>query len=280
MHFHSTHRLYLSTLPIFIFCWFVSCQLQMAFAQTLANEQPALLRAHAHNDYLHSRPLLDALDQGFTSIEADIFLVDGQLLVAHYLKDVKSERTLQKLYLEPLYQRFKQNSGKLFSNNERLTLLIDIKNQGEQTYQLLSQQLEAYSEMLSFTRDGQHTSRQVTVIISGDRPIEAIKSSNPCYVGIDGRLTDLESDAPSWLYPLISDNWYRHFQYRGAGEFSSDERNKLKKIVAQAHARGRRVRFWATPESESVWQELQLAGVDMIGTDELERLAKFLRSTR
>ena len=39
-----------------------------------------LARAHAHNDYLHERPLLDALDHGFTSVEADIFLVDGKLL--------------------------------------------------------------------------------------------------------------------------------------------------------------------------------------------------------
>jgi Glycerophosphoryl diester phosphodiesterase family len=279
MHHHSTYRFRLSTLPVIVICGFVTGHFQAVFAQSPANERPALLQAHAHNDYLHSRPLLDALDQGFTSIEADIFLVDGQLLVAHYLKDVKPERTLQKLYLDPLYQRFKQNSGKLFPNNERLTLLIDIKNQGEQTYLLLSQQLEAYRDMLSSTRDGQHTSRQVTIIISGDRPIEAIKSSNPCYVGIDGRLTDLDSDAPSWLYPLISDNWYRHFQYRGAGEFSSDEKKRLKNIVEQAHARGRRVRFWATPESESVWQELQSSGVDLIGTDDLERLAKFLRSS-
>ena len=31
-----------------------------------------LARAHAHNDYLHPRPMLDALDAGFTSVEADI----------------------------------------------------------------------------------------------------------------------------------------------------------------------------------------------------------------
>ena len=41
----------------------------------------ALPAAHAHNDYLHKRPLLDALAQGFCSVEADIFLVDGALLV-------------------------------------------------------------------------------------------------------------------------------------------------------------------------------------------------------
>ena len=42
-----------------------------------------LTKAHAHNDYEHNRPLYDALDHGFTSVESDVWLVDGELLVAH-----------------------------------------------------------------------------------------------------------------------------------------------------------------------------------------------------
>src|SRR5258708_18978619 len=52
-----------------------------------------LTRVHAHNDYEHKRPLFDALDDGFCSVEADIFLVDGQLLVAHTRTSVKPGRT-------------------------------------------------------------------------------------------------------------------------------------------------------------------------------------------
>src|SRR5688572_31979100 len=63
---------------------------------------PPLPRAHAHNDYEHTRPLIDALEFGFCSVEADIWLVNGQLLVAHDLKDAKAGRTLQALYLDPL----------------------------------------------------------------------------------------------------------------------------------------------------------------------------------
>src|SRR5690242_5509037 len=46
-----------------------------------------LTRAHAHNDYEHTRPLLDALDQGFCSVEADVWLIDGELRVAHDERD-------------------------------------------------------------------------------------------------------------------------------------------------------------------------------------------------
>jgi hypothetical protein len=39
------------------------------------NAQTIILpNAYAHNDYWHKRPLLDALDNGFTYVEADVFL--------------------------------------------------------------------------------------------------------------------------------------------------------------------------------------------------------------
>ena len=42
-----------------------------------AIEAGPLAQAHAHNDYEHTRPLHDALDHSFTSVEADVWLVDG-----------------------------------------------------------------------------------------------------------------------------------------------------------------------------------------------------------
>ncbi len=58
-----------------------------------ANEP--LPQAHAHNDYEHERPLLDALSHGFCSVEADIYLVDGALLVAHDREDRPATLTRQ-----------------------------------------------------------------------------------------------------------------------------------------------------------------------------------------
>ena len=84
----------------------------VALAVSSGEENPTksitpLKQAHAHNDYLHDRPLLDALDHGFCSVEADIFLVDGELLVAHTRSELSKERTLKKLYLNPLRERVK-----------------------------------------------------------------------------------------------------------------------------------------------------------------------------
>jgi hypothetical protein len=242
------------------------------------HSEPVPLRnAHAHNDYLHKRPLFDALDQGFTSIEADIFLVEGELLVAHTSLELKKEKTLEDLYLKPLAELVAKNSGRVYPKGPIVTLLVDIKNKGAETYAALEKLLAKYESILSQTRESKYEERAVTVIISGDRPVEKIKASNPRYCGIDGRLSDLDSDAPADLMPLISDNWTNHFKYRGQGEMPDEEKKKLADIVAKTHAKGRRLRFWATPESPAIWKELKSAGVDLIGTDQLEELAKFLR---
>ncbi len=261
----------------------LTCALQVAtelgiHAQEASTELPVLLPgAHAHNDYEHKRPLFDALDQGFTSIEADLFLVDGELLVAHHILLVNKQRTLDRLYMQPLWKRFNEQNQTVLPNGQSLTLLIDIKRDGAATYAALEKLLSKYREMLSVSVDGVYKQGAVTIVISGDRPIDLIKQSNPRYAGIDGRASDLSSHEPSTLIPLISENWANHFHFRGVGQMTDDERRKLREMVAQAHTHSRQLRFWGTPDYEKMWIELRSASVDWIGTDDLRRLAKFLR---
>lgn len=235
-----------------------------------------LKQAHAHNDYLHPRPLLDALAQGFGSVEADIFLVDGELLVAHTRSELSPDRTLSKLYLEPLEQRIAEHQGSVYGDGENFTLLIDIKTTGESTYQALHELLLNHRKILSRFEDGKWQPAAVTVIVSGNRPIEAIEQSSPRLVGIDGRLPDLGSQQSTDLLPLISDNWGNHFQWTGQGDFPAAERQKLLDIVQQAHLQHRRLRFWATPDHPVMWRTLREAGVDLINTDNLAGLNRFL----
>src|SRR3954463_3290153 len=87
-----------------------------------------LERAHAHNDYEHARPLLDALDQGFCSVEADIHLIQGHLLVGHDPRQLRPDRTLQSLYLDPLKKRIAENGGRVYRDGPTVTLMIDVKS--------------------------------------------------------------------------------------------------------------------------------------------------------
>ena len=245
-----------------------------------------LPQAHAHNDYEHARPLLDALDHGFASVEADVYLVGDQLLVGHDPEDLRPERTLERLYLDPLAELVERNHGHVYRGSPlSLQLLVDIKNTGAATYTRLHEVLGAYRPMLTRYADGKVRLGAVTVVVSGDRPRELMAAQTQRLAFYDGRLADLGSGAPASFVPLISDNWTNHFTWLGAGPMPDAERERLRSIVATAHASGQRVRFWATPdtpgpERDAVWQQLLDAGVDHVNTDDLAGLAAFLRAAQ
>ncbi len=235
-----------------------------------------LPQAHAHNDFHHQRPLLDALAHGFCSVEADIFLVEGELLVGHGRSELEAVRTLQTLYLDPLRQRVRKNGGRVYPGGPPFTLLIDIKSDGRKTYLALSKLLARYPDVFTCVRDGKRKAGAVTAIVSGNRAQATIAAETTRYAAIDGRLSDLDGDQPSHLMPLISDRWGSHFSWRGSGPMPAAERDKLRTIVEKAHRAGRRVRLWATPENLDVWKELEAARVDLINTDDLDGLRRFL----
>ena len=238
----------------------------------------ALERAHAHNDYEHDNPLFDALSNGFKSVEADVWLVDGELLVAHDREDVQPGRTLESLYLQPLREMVKRNGAAVHPGDpDTFTLLIDIKSEAVATYLALHRELRRYQQILTRFVPSGVDEGAVTAIVSGNRPGELMRQQRVRHAAYDGRLADLGVTTDASFIPLISDNWTRHFTWQGIGPMPEAERAKLLSIVQTAHANGQRVRFWATPEDEDVWRELLAASVDYINTDDLAGLEGFLR---
>jgi hypothetical protein len=249
------------------------------FALGLQAQTKPLTNVHAHNDYVHTHPLFDALDHGFCSVEADIHLVDGQLLVAHTRSEVKPGKTLQTLYLNPLRERARKNGGRVYPNGPEVTLLIDIKTSWQNTYPVLREILKQYADILSTFESGQKKTNAVGAIITGDRSLDMFADESIRYAAFDGDLSNLDSDAPAGLIPWISSNWSATFKWRGKGPMPETEQAKLKEILAKAHQHGRRVRFWAAPDNPDFWREMLAAGVDLINTDDLEGAQKFLTAS-
>ncbi|MER6955832.1 phosphatidylinositol-specific phospholipase C/glycerophosphodiester phosphodiesterase family protein [Streptomyces sp. NPDC000618] len=257
-----------------------------AFADGDKRGARPLWRAHAHNDYEHPRPLFDALDHRFGSVEADIFLVDGELLIAHSADQLDPTRTLESLYLAPLAARVKANHGSVYRGYRKpLQLLIDIKTEGSSTYLELDRRLRRYKGLFTTYAHGRVHTGAVTAVISGDRAARAPMAAQTVRRAFyDGRLVDLGASEASFA-SLISDNWTLNFTWLGVGAFPEAERQKLRSIVAAAHARGQQVRFWATPDlagpaRDALWAELLAADVDYLNTDDLTGLEAFLDTHR
>ena len=242
----------------------------------LGAESVPLVHAHAHNDYQHTRPLLDALDHGFCSAEADVHLVAGQLLIAHDRDKVKPERTLQALYLDPLRERVKRNGGRVYPAGPECTLLVELKSDWQTSYPVLRDILKPYAGMLTSFRNGTVQTNAIRVIITGHHAKEMFAGEAIRYASIDGELADLDSGEPAALISWISSNWSQSFKWRGSGEMPAADKLKLQGIVAKAHAQGRRVRFWGAPDQPVFWGAMLANGVDLINTDNLGGAQKFL----
>lgn len=248
----------------------------------VAQVQP-LPNAHAHNDYNHERPLLDALDQGFTSVEADIFLIENELYVYHDLPEVPDKsRTLERLYLKPLKKWIKQNKGRVYPGYEGpFYLMIDFKSEGPATYLQLRKLMRKYRSMLAeVDESGEQSDNPVKIFISGKRPIQEILNDNPKLAGLDGRPADLGKGFSSAVMPVVSDNYHNFFTWKPGAPVDEQERRAFIEFVNSAHAEGKKVRLWAAPDHERSWRFLLDCGVDLINTDHLSELREFLLSEK
>ncbi|MDB5154284.1 MAG: hypothetical protein JWR54_3035 [Mucilaginibacter sp.] len=235
----------------------------------------------AHNDYRHKHPLYDALDNGFTNIEADIFLKDNRLIVAHVFPYFKHNRTLEKLYFKPLLERITDNNGKVYTNyNTPIILMIDIKTGANNTYEALIPLLEKYKSILSGLENGKMVYRQVTVVLSGHKPYGLIENELNRLAFIDEDLRRVRRDSTySNVFSMASCKYSKLMRWDGKGIIPNAEKTKLCAFVEIAHRMGEKVRLWASPEKKVVWDELLDCGVDLINTDRLPALKNYL-STR
>jgi hypothetical protein len=253
----------------------------LVFTQFYCTAQSTpLLNGFAHNDYRHKHPLHDALDNGFTNIEADIFLKNNKLIVAHVFPYFKGKRTLENLYFRPLSERIAENNGQVYANyNKPVILMIDIKTDASNTYEVLKPLLEKYSSMLTRFEDGKIIYGAVTVVLSGHKPYDMIGNEQNRLAFIDEDLRKVSRDSTmSNMFTMASCKYSRMLRWDGKGIFPIAERNRLCTFVAMAHRMGEKVRLWASPDRKAVWDELLKCGVDLINTDRLVTLRKYLNA--
>lgn len=257
-----------------LFLFFCSCSHAKQNVQVLAN-------AHAHNDYEHERPLLDALDNGFISVEVDVYSIDNQLWVSHEKPDTLDlKRTLEALYLLPLSERIKEKKGYVYDDyDDFFYLMIDIKTPAEKSYSVLREILSKYEDIISVVTDSGDQNKPVKIFITGfhGRPFNQILADSIKYGGIDGRPNELGMGISKAHMPVISQNYNKYLSWNGIdGQPDSKELDKLVQLINQTHAEDKKLRLWAAPDNEKVWSLLRRLGVDLLNTDKLQELRYFL----
>ena len=239
-----------------------------------ANAQPSYFeQGYAHNDYLHKKPLFEALGNGYTHLEADIFLLKDSLVIAHWFPYWKHKRTLESLYLAPLSQMF--GTGGPHFDLPAITLVIDIKSSPRKTYLALRSLLEKYKDMLSSFEGGVYKQGMVNIVLTGNKPVDLISRETNRLVMLDDLLDHASPYQHDHLFAMASCKYSSVLHWTGKGRIPGKEKARLLNLVKIAHSQGKKARLWASPENENVWIELLNCGVDYINTDQLAKLKVF-----
>lgn len=254
--------------------------LNTIFAGAASDDVRPIRDGHSHNDYWRNHPMLDALDHGFCSVEADVFLRDGQFWAGHVTAEILLRRNLETIYLKTLKERIEKNGGTVYPGVETFYLWIEFKEDPEEAWAALAPLLEKYKEILCSVTDGVKKPGPVQVIITGNRPFKSFEDSKgkTFYATLDGRFGDLDDpNRPAWMVGAINENWGSVCSWKGKGEFPADERARLAALIEKAHSQGRLLRFWGAPQNEMFWTELRRLKVDFINTDHLTTFRNFDR---
>lgn len=237
-----------------------------------------VIQGHSHNDYEQDRPLFEALDNGFVSVEADVHLINGKLYVTHDIPATLDPKlTLEAMYLDPLKAHIQKNNGSVYPNyNGVFYLMVDFKTEAVPTYKKLKEILTKYEDILSIVKNDVEQKGVVKVFISGNRPIEKILKEETKLALLDGRPKDLESNISSLIMPVVSDNYNNFLSWDGYNQLDKAEEQRFKLLVKNTHAQGKVIRLWASPDNENVWRFLLENDVDLINTDLLSDFRIFL----
>ena len=229
-------------------------------------KQYSVADAHSHNDYKNNIPFYRAYEKGFGSIEADVYAVKGQLMVAHDKKEITASRSLKILYTDPLIEKLKHDQQR------RLRLLIEIKEDYKAVLPLVIKELQPLEQYFAY--EG-HAGR-LSIVMTGAVPPANELNDYPAWLSFD--VDHLDGFTPTQFKKigLVSFPFGKYVKWNGKGVLNKEEISRVKAAIDSVHNLGKLIRFWETPDTKSSWLALIRLGVDVIGTDSIEQLGDFL----
>ena len=232
-------------------------------------QNKAAFAVHSHNDYLQPVPFWDAYSAGCASIEVDVILQEGELMVAHEKESIQASRTFESLYLKPIQQGVDLGLIKEFNFH----LLVDIKTEAYSTLDLLVKQTQPYAAILYSPENP----RGLKLIISGGRPKADDYVKYPSWIFFDYQSRELTAELPWEKIGMVSLSFPRFSVWNGKGRMVDSQRQQLQAFIDLVHSFDRPVRFWASPDGKTAWRAFHEMGIDYINTDRPAEANKYLR---
>lgn len=239
------------------------------------------IEVHSHNDYVQANPFWGAFNAGTSSIEADVYLVDGDLYVAHRKKElvITPERTLRSMYLEPLKKEWDKNGGKPYADGTPLELMVDMKRDQHESLSRLVEiiETEGYLPMFDVTSN---SSAVKLVVTNLPDIIENHQEDFPEWVYYDGIPNMTLTEKGAAKVAMISEKASIYTSWSGTGEMSAEDQMAIKAAIEDAHKIGTTFRLWDFPDGPEAWEMSVKLGLDWINTDTPAEAVAWLKAKR
>lgn len=231
------------------------------------------VKVHSHNDYLQAQTFDLAYQNQVYEIEADVFEVNGELIVAHSKEEINPKNTLKRIYLDRIDSLFNLYKGKISADRKyTFSLMIDFKTPFETTFPVLKKQIEEYQDV--FNRNKNNLA--VQIVISGNRPAESTFHLYPDWTYFDGLSTVVYDKKDLKKVTMISDNFKTYSEWNGVGIMPEAEKTCLKNMITSNKKSGKPVRLWGAPDTPQAWATLQELGAEIVNTDQIVQCKTFL----
>lgn len=245
-----------------------------------------------------------------------LFPSSDALYIGHNTASLTSNRTFTSLYVDPLVKILEDNNPtNEFNNNsmngvfdtdsaQSLTLLVDVKTAGAETWAAILQQLQPLRDRnwLTFVENSTIHQRPITVVGTGNTPFDVL-TSNSTYrdAFFDAPLHEMYEDAsgtasnftsttpargqgaegtsPSDSYAPLN-SFYASTSFDATigtvwlFRLSEPQKELIRGQIRGAKRRGLKARYWDQPEwpkglRNEIWKFLWEEGVSVLNVDDL-----------
>lgn len=150
-------------------------------------------------------------------------------------------------------------------------------------FPLLKEIRESGGWLSTVNSTNQFTLGAVTVIGTGNTPLDQVQPVTPRYYFYDAPIPTLNStfsNITSLVSPIASTDFAVNFGPVPGTSLNDTQLALLRAQVATAHSKGIMLRYWDQPgwpvsTRNGIWRQLKSEGVDFINVDDLEAAAGF-----
>ena len=234
--------------------------------------QEFISNAISADDHKRKRPLMEALEAGFTGIAADISLSKDGILKC-------GGKPFEDLYLKPLKSRAEQHSGHIYpARDDEFFLVLTVESDSIASFAALEKVIGIYSELFSRFENGIRSKKAIRLVLSGNVPVNAIVNSTVRWCFPDENIKLMRTQWDGRFIAMATMNYKKSFDWNGEQNMPNRAYISFISYVKNAHKAGRLVRLQNAPENTNALGIFLEAGVDFIEVEDIPAFVRYWKN--